>query len=92
MITGFGALCLSSFLFQIQLDNMCLNRATLLVCGIFNENKRGNLQFIHSLQSSDDGVWQYQACVLSRHSYLLPEAAHSFAPFLLSSFRVNFDK
>lgn len=89
MITWFGALCLSSFLLQIQLNNMCLNRATLLVCGIFNEKKRGNLQLIHSLQSSKDGIWQHEGWFLSRHSYPLLKAAHSFSPFQLSSFRIH---
>lgn len=89
MITWFGALCLSSFLLQIQLNNMCLNRATLLVCGIFNEKKRGNLQLIHSLQSSKDGIWQHEGWFLSRHSYTLLKEAHSFSPFQLSSFRLH---
>lgn len=89
MITQFGALCLGSFLLQIQFNNMCLNRATLLVCGIFNEKKRRNLQLIHSLQSSKDGVWQHQGWFLPRHSYILPKAAHSFAPFQPFSFRLH---
>ena len=89
MITRFDALCLSSFLLQIQLKNTCLNRATLLVCGIFNEKKRENLPLIHNLQSSKDGVWQHQGWFFPRRSYMLPKAAHSFAPFQLSSFRLR---
>lgn len=86
MIIQFGAICLSFFLLQIQLNNMCLSRENLVFCGIFNEKKRGKLQLIHSLQSSKDGVWQHQGWFSPRHSYMFPKAAHFFAPFLLFFF------
>lgn len=85
MITSFGVLRSSSFLLQIQLSNMCLQRATLLMCGIFCDKKRGNLRFIHRLQSSKDSVWQHQGWFLPMHSYMLSNMAHSFSPFQLSS-------
>lgn len=65
----FGALCLSSFLLQIQFT--CLNRVTLLVNGIYNERKGGNLQLMHTAQPSKDGVWQHHGYMLPRHSYML---------------------
>lgn len=80
MITWFGVLCISSFLLQIQLNNTCLKRATLPVCGIFNEKKQGK-----SLLTSKDVVLDWFSL---RPSYILPKVVHSFVPFQFLPFRL----
>lgn len=57
--------------FYCKYSFTCLNRVTLLVYGIYNEKKGGNLQLIHRAQSSKGGVWQHHGCILPRHPYML---------------------
>lgn len=55
-------------------------RATLPVCGIFNEKKQGK-----SLLTSKDVVLDWFSL---RPSYILPKVVHSFVPFQFLPFRL----
>lgn len=83
MIAWFGALCLRSFLLQIQPNSMYLNMATLLAWGIFTEKKRGNQKIVGCEWAVKDGIWHpqgYQGILTCFPEGFIPLIHFNFPP------------